>query len=158
MSPREKEGSIDTLKLQAMTDSRIDPVLAAWRAAKRRKQSINVADSNPVLRRMRELTAVLGWKDAEDRLSRVPAGIDTRDASKGGPAGLLRLAEMVTTREISFESIKEAAEAMDVRDDDLEPLGFFAFQDERLSRDGTAFSLWRIIAAISGAHRTSAHC
>jgi CHAT domain-containing protein/tetratricopeptide (TPR) repeat protein len=136
----------DVVALREMTDAKLDPVLASWRAVRTGEPNTRSTRGGKVFQRMENLADTLGWTEAQKLLTRAPGRAHVRQASRGGPAGMLRLAEMVVSQEIMFEQAQSLTNALAIPDDELECMSLFAMQDHVLSENGVAFMLLRLCA------------
>jgi CHAT domain-containing protein/tetratricopeptide (TPR) repeat protein len=135
--------------VEALRDARypaLDLALAGWRAAAQREKVSTAKRRQDVFQRMQQLAGVLNWQEAQARLARIPARVKKGEASRGGPGGLMRLAEMVVAGEMSFSTAREAGAALAVPNDDLDCLALFAMQDDTLAQNGVAMTLMRLCA------------
>jgi CHAT domain-containing protein/tetratricopeptide (TPR) repeat protein len=146
----------DVAALREMTDAKLDPVLAGWRAARTEEPTARSTRGRKIFQRMEDLADVLGWTEVQTLLTRAPGRVHVREASRGGPAGMLHLAQMVASQEVMLKQAQSLANVLAIPDDELECMSLFAMQDRVLSENGVAFTLLRLCAVNAADPRLAA--
>lgn len=158
------QAPIDMESLKKMRNSDLDRILTIWNRVKElqsqdKKGFEKESNDDKVLHRMQEVAEILDWKSAQERLASTIKGsakdnkTDENNSYHDGIAGVLYLAELVSKREISFESAQIILDDMKLEDSDFECVVLFSLQDEIFSRNrvafnGVAFTTLRLCASI----------
>jgi tetratricopeptide (TPR) repeat protein/CHAT domain-containing protein len=139
--------TVDVEALRVMSDPNLDPILAAWRAA-RGGVAPDQPVQNQVIEGIHEFATIVNWPDAAARLSRASIPADYQGSSQGGPAGVLRVAIDVRNGEVSREAAEQALHSLSVPDDDLLCLCLYALQDQAMAPSGAALLLVELVVKI----------
>jgi CHAT domain-containing protein/tetratricopeptide (TPR) repeat protein len=143
--------------LKRLSRPELDRVFAAWRTTRPDDASTDVgtgtleaelADGvDPQLAQMVRLGTILpGWGRVAARLARARSVTDVTAASAGGPAGLVRLGELLASGSIDMADADSLAGKLNVPADDGLVLCLWGFSHREFSASGAGFRLGQLVA------------
>jgi tetratricopeptide (TPR) repeat protein len=108
---------LDVDELRALSLPELDGPLAAWRATPR-----DADLPTPTQGMLAGLALLPGWEDAAARLANAAEVADPAGASAGGPAGVVRAAELAVAGEVAYDTARSVVAKFALDEDDAELL------------------------------------